>query len=45
VSLALDTAVAQIEAVVEPDGIGNDLRWESMALVGIHGQILAGKAG
>jgi hypothetical protein len=29
-----------IEAVVEPDLVGNDLRWESVALIGIHLPIL-----
>jgi hypothetical protein len=37
----LDIAVAQIEAIVEPDCIGNDIWRKSMALVCIHGPILA----
>jgi hypothetical protein len=34
-------SVTEIEAVVQPDGVGNDVRWESVALVCIHGPILA----
>ena len=37
-------AVAQIEKVVELDGVGNDIGWESVALICTHGQILAIKA-
>ena len=33
-------AVAEIETVVEPDGIGNNVRWESVAFVSIHAPIL-----
>ena len=33
--------MAEIESVVEPYGIGNDVRWESMAFIGIHPPILA----
>jgi len=36
-----DIAVAQIESKVEPDSIGNNVRWESVALVCIHLPILA----
>jgi hypothetical protein len=32
-----DIAVAQIETIVEPDGAGNDIEWESMALICVHG--------
>jgi hypothetical protein len=28
--------VAEIEAIVEPDGVGNDVRWESMAFISIY---------
>ena len=35
-----DISVAQVESVVEPDGIADDVRWESVALVGVHGLIL-----
>jgi hypothetical protein len=28
--------VAEIEAIVEPDGVGNDVRWESVAFICIH---------
>ena len=34
-------SVAQVEAVVEPDCVGNDVRWESVAFVGIHPPILS----
>jgi hypothetical protein len=30
-----DIAVAQAEAEVEPDTVGNNFRWEMMAFVGI----------
>ena len=33
--------VAQVETIVEPNCIGNDIGRESMALVGIHGAIVA----
>ncbi len=33
--------VAQIESVVEPDGVGNNVGWEAMALIGINAPILA----
>ena len=32
--------VAQIESVVEPDCVGDDVGWESVAFVGIHSPIL-----
>ena len=32
----LDIPVAQVETIVEPNGIRNDIRRESVALVGIH---------
>ena len=32
-----DIAVTQIEAIVEPDGVGDDVRWKSVPLVSIHG--------
>jgi hypothetical protein len=34
-------AVAQVEPIVEPNGVADDIGWESMALVGIHSPILA----
>jgi len=37
----LDISVAQIESVVQPDGIANDVRRESVALVSIHGSSLS----
>ena len=36
-----DIAVTEIESVVEPDGVADDVGWESVAFVGIHGPILA----
>ena len=33
-------AMAEIEAIVEPDGIGNDVSWESVALICVHPSIL-----
>jgi hypothetical protein len=33
--------VTEIESKVEPDGIGNDVWWKSVAFVGIHPPILA----
>jgi hypothetical protein len=35
-----DVAVTQIEAIVEPDGVGNDVRWESVTFICIHWPIL-----
>ena len=35
-----DISMAQVEAIVEPDGVGDDIWRESVALVGIHGPIL-----
>ena len=36
-----DIPAAQVEAIVEPDSIGNDIRRESVAFVGIHRPILS----
>jgi hypothetical protein len=36
-----DISVAQVESVIEPDCVGDDVRWESVALVSIHGPILS----
>jgi hypothetical protein len=36
-----DIPVAKVEAIVEPDSIGNDIRRESVAFVGIHAPTLA----
>jgi hypothetical protein len=36
-----NVTMAQIESVVEPDGIGDDVRWESVSFVCAHGPILA----
>jgi hypothetical protein len=35
------TAMTEVEAGVQPDSVGDDCRWESVAFVGIHGAILA----
>jgi hypothetical protein len=32
-----DIAVAQIEKIVEPDSVGKDIGWESMAFICVHG--------
>ena len=34
-------AVAQVESIVELDGIADDIWWESVALVNVHPQILS----
>lgn len=36
----LDISVAQIESIVQPGGVGNDIWWESVAPMGIHSPIL-----
>ena len=36
-----DIPVAQVEALVEPDSIGNEFRRESVAFVGVHAPSLA----
>ena len=36
-----DVSVAEIETIVEPDGVGNDIWRESMAFIGIHPPILS----
>ena len=33
-------AVTEIESIVKPNGIGNNVRWESVAFVSIHLPIL-----
>ena len=35
-----DVSVAEIETIVEPDGVGNDLRWESVTYMCIQWSIL-----
>ena len=37
----LEIAVTQVEAIVEPDGIGNDIWRESMTLVSIRDPIVS----
>jgi hypothetical protein len=36
-----DISVTQIEAVIEPDSVGYDIGWESVAFIGIHLPILS----
>jgi len=36
-----NVSVTQIESIVKPDGITDDVRRESMALIGVHPSILA----
>jgi hypothetical protein len=36
-----DIPVAQVDAIVEPDSIGDNIRRESVAFIGVHGPILA----
>ena len=36
----LNITVAEIESVIEPDGITDDIRWESVTLVNIHPEII-----
>lgn len=36
----LDITVAEIKFVIEPYGITNDIRWESVKLVSIHPEII-----
>jgi hypothetical protein len=33
--------VAEVEAIVEPDGVADDIGWEPVALISIHGPILS----
>ena len=35
-----DITVAQIEWIVEPDCVGDDVGWESVALLDLHSAIL-----
>jgi len=37
----LDISVAEIEAIVEPDCIANDIWWEPVKFLGIHSPILS----
>ena len=34
-------AVTEVEAIVEPDGVADDVGWESVTLISIHEAILA----
>jgi hypothetical protein len=38
----LDVAVAEVEAVVEPDRVPDDGGWETVPLIGVGGSIHAG---
>jgi hypothetical protein len=33
--------VAQVEAIVEPNSVGNDIRRESVTFIGVHASSLA----
>jgi len=33
--------MAEVESIVEPDSVGNDVWWKSVSLVSIHAPILA----
>ena len=35
-----DLPVTETKPIVEPAGVGNDIWWESVALIGIHSPIL-----
>jgi len=37
----LDIPVAEIESVVEPNGVGNDIWRESVAFIGVHTPMLS----
>ena len=37
----LDVAVTEIETIVEPDGVTDDVRWEAVAFVSVNSPILA----
>jgi hypothetical protein len=37
----LDISVAEVKPIVEPDGVGNDIWWEPVSFVCVHGPILA----
>ena len=36
----LDIAVAEVESIVEPDSVGDDVRWESVTFICVHPPIL-----
>jgi hypothetical protein len=36
--------MAEVESIVEPNGVGNDIGWESMTFIGIHTPILSATA-
>ncbi|MFT4873377.1 hypothetical protein [Congregibacter sp.] len=36
-----NVSMAKVETIVEPDGVGNDVWWESVALVCIHRRIIS----
>jgi len=36
-----DISVAEVEAVAEPDGVGNNVRWGTVSFVCIHPPILS----
>ena len=36
----LNITVTQVEPVIHPDGVTDDVRWKSMTFVGIHPEII-----
>ena len=36
-----DIAMDEVESIIEPDSVGNDVWWKPVSLVSIHGPILA----
>ena len=36
----LNITVTQVESVIHPDGVTDDVGWESMTFVGIHPEII-----
>ena len=36
-----NVSVAEVESIIEPDGVGDDIGWESVTLIRIHPAILA----
>jgi hypothetical protein len=35
-----DIAVAEVESVIQPDSVADDIGWESVSFVGIHPEII-----
>jgi len=36
-----DISMAQVETIVEPDRVADDIGWEPVALIGVHGSIVS----